>query len=91
MYLFESDPSPGIIHQIDISGCTQLQLGFIGLSRNFIPTNIKTIKMRSFPKVSDSMMGWIASGCKNLQKLDLTGCCFVHDLALGYLFSGCKR
>ena len=89
--MLESDPSPGVIHQIDLSGCTQLELGVIGLYRHSIPNNVKTITLRYIPRISDSMMGWIASGCKNLQKIDMTGCGIVNDLTLGYLFSGCKR
>lgn len=49
------------------------------------------MKMRDLPRVSDSMMGWIASGCKNLQRIDLSGCTLANDLTLGYLFNGCKR
>jgi len=79
-----------VIHQLDLSGCTQLHLGVIGLSRNIVSNNVKVIKMCNL-NVSDSMLGWIASGCKNLQKIDLSGCSFVHTSSLGYLFNGCKR
>ena len=91
IHMLESDPSPGVIHQIDLSGCKQIELGAIGLKRNSISTNVKKMKLRNIPRISDSMMGWIASGCKYLQSIDLQGSIIASDMTLGYLFSGCKR
>ena len=90
IHLLESDTS-GTIYQIDLSNCIQIELGIIGLCRHSITNRVKFIKMCNIPALSDSMMGWIASGCKNLQKIDLSGSDFVNDLTLGYLFDGCKR
>ncbi len=90
--MLESDPSPGVIHQIDLSDCRQIELGAIGLRRrNSISTNVKTMKLRNIPRISDSMMDWVASGCKHLQSIDLQGSLLASDMTLGYLFSGCKR
>lgn len=90
IHLLESDTA-GIIYHVDISNCTQIELGMIGFCRHSISNSVKYIKMCNIPKLSDSMMGWIGSGCKNLQKIDLSGCSVIHDITLGYLFGGCKR
>lgn len=89
IYLLESDT--GSIHQLDLSSCTQLNLGIIGLRRHHICTNIKSIKLRHLEQISDSMIEWIAKGCKNLQNVDFAGSRFTRDSTLDYLFKGCKR
>ena len=90
IHLLESDTA-GTIYQINLSNCIQIELGVIGLCRHSISNRVKSVELRNIPILSDSIMGWISSGCKNLQKIDLSGCNIMHDLTLGYLFEGCKR
>jgi hypothetical protein len=87
--LLESDPSPGVIRNIDFSD-TNIELGCIGLSKNrHIGNNCKVIKMRNLPRVLDSMMQWIAAGCNDLQFIDLSGC-QLSDYCVGYLLN-CRK
>lgn len=90
IHLLEGDLSPGSIYDLDLSHCTQLELGFVGLRRHASSTNCKTLKLRSIPRISDSVMEWIGVGCQHLQYIDISDSA-INDYALGYLFKGCKR
>ncbi len=85
--LLESDPSPGIIRNIDFSD-TNIELGCIGLSKGS-RNNCRIIKLKNLPRVLDSMMQWIAAGCTELQCIDLSGC-NLSDFSLGYLLN-CRK
>ena len=83
--LLESDPSPGVIRNIDLSN-TNIELGMVGFSKHRLAgNNCKIIKMKNLPRVLDSMMQWIAAGCNDLQVIDLSGC-QISDYCIGYLF-----
>ena len=50
----------------------------------------KMIRLKRL-QITDSMMTWIASGCRDLQLIDLSDCDRVNDLTLSYLLEGCTR
>ena len=89
IHLLEHDD--GVIRELDLSFCVQIDLGLIGFQRNFKSTKCNTLKLRGLRGVCDSMMTWLAEGCKNLHDLDLSDCCLVTDSSLEYLAKGCTR
>jgi hypothetical protein len=88
--LFESDPAPGILRNINVSR-TKIELGMIGLKRSHAETKVKVITMQQLPNVLDSMLEWITSGCRGLQSIDLTDAGCVSDYAIGSLLECCQR
>jgi len=88
--LFESDPSPGVIRNIDLSN-TNIELGMIGLKKHHLGSSFKVIKMRNFPRVLDSMLEWVAIGCHDLQFIDLSGARDISDYGVGCLLQSCQR
>lgn len=85
--LLENDN--GHLSTLDLSGCAQLELGIIGLRRSGSPTKCKMLLLKKIPNMCDSMMGWIAEGCRNLQYIDLSDS-NLSDSCLDYLSAGCK-
>ena len=84
------DDCCGCIRDLDLSRCTQLKMGLVGLRRKGnITTNVRTLRLCHTSLVSDSTLSWLAEGCFRLLSLDLSGCNFP-DSSLSYLFRGCK-
>lgn len=81
----------GVIHHLDLSRCTQIDLGLIGFRRNHSSTYCRVLKLNEAVGICDSTMAWLAEGCGRLQKLDLSDCRTVTDSGLSYLSQGCNR
>ena len=88
--LFESDPAPGILRNINVSR-TNIELGMIGLKRRHVETQVKVITMQQLPHILDSMLEWIASGCRGLQSIDLSKAGSISDYAISSLLKCCRR
>mmetsp|Transcript_16229 Transcript_16229/g.25324 ORF Transcript_16229/g.25324 Transcript_16229/m.25324 type:complete len:1372 (+) Transcript_16229:395-4510(+) len=81
----------GVIRNLDLSRCSQIDLGLIGFRRNHSSTNCRVLKLNGLVGICDSTMAWLAEGCGRLQVLDLSDCCTVSDSSLSYLSQGCNR
>ena len=62
----------------------------MGLRRFGLSTNIKTLKLRKLPKISNLWIRWISDGCRFLQYIDLSDS-DILDSSLEYLSNGCSR
>jgi len=81
----------GVIKSLDISYCTQINIGLIGFKRNFTTTNCHILNIRGINGICNSTMSWLSDGCKYLKFLDLSFSRLVDDSALSYLSKGCTR
>ena len=88
VYMMEADVPNGSLRDINISGCTQFNLGYIGFAR---ASNCKTLVMRDLNKIDDFTATCIARGCKFLQNIDFSCCRYIHDSCFEYIFQGCTR
>jgi len=79
----------GTLNTLNLSGCKQIQLGFIGLRRSSSSRNCFNLELRQLPQISDYFMSWISEGCRNLQKIDLSDS-HVTDKSLSFLSEGCR-
>ena len=66
------DDCCGCIRDLDLSRCTQLKMGLVGLRRKGnITTNVRTFRLCHTSLVSDSTLSWLAEGCLKVSVISI--------------------